>query len=193
MSDRTRPVLRLNILLAVAVALAAAAVVYMYMERADARVERARVQQARAVYQSDLDALAEQKDLRLQAVAAKEAELGAKQAEAGLGDASTALAGLITRYAANDVSSKIIAFSASNNVALLEFETGQSTLVMSGTEFPAVSYSLVATGTAEGLTGILDIAAQVPTALVEKLELTAATGGGWTLDLVLKVAYREQS
>ncbi|MBM3934151.1 MAG: hypothetical protein FJ319_07600 [SAR202 cluster bacterium] len=193
MTERLANTPRIYILLAIAAALGALAVGYPFMERADARAERARVLQMRDVYESDLEAIAPEKDAASAALAAKQAELAARQAEAESAGRGALLPGKASRQDANAVGARLISYASSRSVTLNEYETSQATAVVGEHSLPAVSYTLVATGDAAELSGLLDIAAQTPTGLVERVRLTAEESGGWMLELVLKVAYGEQS
>ena len=183
--DQIRALIRLETALA---ALLLVLVYYGYdlYQKAGEAVENQATQDRRlsalradlVVFETDNDKAKLQEELRaLRAVEAPQALPSARVA-AALGDT-------ITEYA------------QSERLPLPGFEQVDIVSMIGEVEYPAVKFSITALGNEERLTGMLELLAEYPTAMVETLEFIrpldeegSSRPGAWEMNLVVNVIFR---
>ncbi len=182
--------MRIETALAALVVVAAAVMVNLYMARAEAQDERAAFESQITLADDDLVALAEERAGKEAELEGKSQELAAAQERQTEQDIAQTF---VTRVEAQNISAQLIGLASTNEIAIESFETSQADAAVAGDDYPAVSYSLVATGAVGELIGMLDVIGAAPTARVDKLEFSRNSGDEtlWVMSLDLVVVYSE--
>lgn len=182
--------MRIETALAALVVVAAAVMVNLYMARAEAQDERAAFESQITLADDDLVALAEERAGKEAELEGKSQELAAAQERQTEQDIAQTF---VTRVEAQNISAQLIGLASTNEIAIESFETSQADATVAGDDYPAVSYSLVATGAVGELIGMLDVIGAAPTARVDKLEFSRNSGDEtlWVMSLDLVVVYSE--
>ena len=170
--------------LAAVVIVAAAIGGYLYLEREAARQDVQEIEGRLALAEGDLKAL--------QVEEAKKAEELAVAQEAPSRSGGTQLS--VSRADALDLTDNLIAHAAKLGLGLGNFETSQVVFSAGELELPAIAYALVSQGEPGALIDMLAIIAEVPTANVERLQLTRVPTepDRWVMALDLVVVYEEE-
>lgn len=189
--NRARALMRIETGLAALVILAAALVVYLYLERNRVRDEVLDLNNQVILAESDTAGLFEEADIRSADLDKKREEQAAQILELEQQAAEALPADFPTLQLALDLSGQITAFVAENDLKLSSFETSREPVLVSETEFPAVTYTLSARGSTEGLVGLLEVIERIATAKFNELIVSrdADEGDGWIMRLDVAVVY----
>ena len=189
--NRARALMRIETGLAALVILAAALVVYLYLERNRVRDEVLDLNNQVILAESDTAGLFEEADFRSTDLDKNREEQAAQILELEQQAAEALPADFPTLQLALDLSGQITAFVAENDLKLSSFETSREPVTVSETEFPAVTYTLSARGSTEGLVGLLEVIERIATAKFNELIVSrdADEGDGWIMHLDVAVVY----
>lgn len=166
---------------------------YLYRGLDGARIELLALGDKVGVAQDDIRAMQDVGAARSEEVGKRREELSlleARQAE----QEGRSGSGLPTRPEALGLSVQLTAYATEHSLLIGSFETTDGSVTVGDAESPAVRYALVARGSADSLVGLLRVVDAVPTARVDRLELTRETedAGQWTMDLELAVVYGDE-
>lgn len=98
--------------------------------------------------------------------------------------------GLPSRQEALILGTRLASFLAERNLTLSAFDSSQSIITLGKDKFPAISYTLSARGSVDDLMGLVRLANEFPTAVVQGLEFTKDKDA-WTMSLNVAVFYDE--
>ena len=95
------------------------------------------------------------------------------------------------REEALDVSNALATYAGDQGLRLNSFSSSLASATVGGREYPAISYSMEAQGTANDLVGILQVVAIFPTAQVQSLEFSRDPDSDalWDMNLTVVVAF----
>ena len=164
---------------------------YLYVQRSGVQSEVAELNRQVVLARLDAEALRTENGTRAAELEEKKGELSRKEAQLKQQGERSMPQGLPSRQQALDLSSQLVGHATERGLQLQSFQTSQGAIKAGGTEFPSVSYTVIAKGEADSLLGMLGIIGGIATARIEKLEFArdSEDAGSWTMDLDLAVIY----
>lgn len=183
--ERVRGLPRVEAALLAVALVAAVAVFWFSGEAGDVRQEDLKLQAQLVTLQDD------RADFTV-LIPAKEAELEAARLEAPDPAQSTPTSQPFPpREEALDLSGALAKYAGDQGLRLNSFSSTLASATFGGREYPAISYSMEAQGTASALVGILRVVGLFPTAQVQSLEFSREPDSDvlWDMDLTVVVAF----
>ncbi len=194
MLERVKGVPREVAALLVLGVLLVAAAAYLYSQRSEVEGEIVVIDARRVAAEVERESLSQELSAKTQEVQEKRQELEAKQAEVRDGGGASKPAALASRREAVELSGQLIAATEERGLNLSKFDTQQTAITLAETEFPALSFSLAASGRPDDLIGLLDVVEAVPTARIDTLELARDEIDAelWRLTAAIIVVYQQE-
>ena len=96
-----------------------------------------------------------------------------------------------SRGDALQLSAQVAGYVAEQGVRVTAFDSGQTSVPLGEVEYPAIAYSLSASGSAGSLIGLLTLIDDVPTGVVQTLDVSRDPDASqqWLLNLILVIIY----
>ncbi len=90
--------------------------------------------------------------------------------------------------------SSFVAYASEQKLPLSSLEVSDKTINLGDSEYPAVRYAMVVSGSLNSLVGALQIFESFPTATVQRMEFSRAKQGAdtWALSLTLNVVHQPE-